>query len=237
MKKAIGGLVLALSIGPLGFASVPELYLVSGATNHSSVGAAGVVQYSNSNFEGWNIIIAFGNSLSPTLNPYGLDLKPTAIECKKVGGCSELRIWLTDTDFTDPAQNWTIGYSDTSLKAGTSTTLKAWVGTNNNPFEADGSDGRPATGTFLGAAGPLTSTTGDVTSSVVGPTVGMGTGGPNPYSLTLEALFSGCVGTNCGAYGGDAQITGTIPEPASVALFGTVLALCASRLLKRRKVS
>jgi|SwirhisoilCB2_FD_contig_31_27589244_length_829_multi_19_in_0_out_0_1 hypothetical protein len=236
MKKLLLGIGLALAVGPLAFASVPTLFISSGATTHTETGAAGTVVYTNGNFNGWEIDLAFGDSKSPGLDPFGLQLQATTIECKSrtTGAhsvpveCADLRIWLSDTDFAQQP-GFIVGYSLTSVSGSIGpTTMKSWVGPGNTLFESDGSDGRPSGGTALPTI-TLTATGGhnDTLPVSVSP----------PYALTIETLFTGsCAGVNCASYGSTATISAIpVPEPASVALFGTVLGLCATRLLRRRK--
>jgi hypothetical protein len=55
----------------------------------------------------------------------------------------------------------------------------------------------------------------------------------NPVSLELATIFTTTV---AGGFNVGGNIS-SVPEPAAVALFGTVLALCASGLRRRRKLS
>jgi hypothetical protein len=56
-----------------------------------------------------------------------------------------------------------------------------------------------------------------------------GVGSVAPYSLTLDQVFTA---TNNGLFSVDGSVS-SVPEPGAVMLFGTVLALCASRLRRR----
>jgi hypothetical protein len=53
-----------------------------------------------------------------------------------------------------------------------------------------------------------------------------------PYSLTLDQVFT-ATGTDALSFSVDGSVS-SVPEPGAVMLFGTVLALCASKLRRRR---
>jgi hypothetical protein len=101
--------------------------------------------------------------------------------------------------------------------AGGTTRQTAWVGINTL------FDHSSQIGTFVG----------DFTSpGVFSGTTSGGSAPTNPFSLTLQQVFD--------AHGGnvtfsvDGSIT-SVPEPGAIVLFGSVLALCASRLRRRQR--
>jgi hypothetical protein len=230
MKRILFSAGLVLIMGHVASANVPELFIKTGGTTITVVGAGNSVSYSNANFGGWNIKTLFGDSSSPGLEPYGLDETSLTATCVGGGTCADLHVWLSDTDFNEVVTGFATSYSGTVTGAG-QTTQKAWVGLGNTFFQGDGSDGSPTVsgGSLIGSLGPFSAPT------AAGFATGGPAAGPSNYSLTIEQIFKGCTGVNCASYSVDGNITG-VPEPASVVLFGTILAFCASRL-RRRKVA
>jgi hypothetical protein len=228
---------LALMTGPMAFADAPELYISSGTANSGVVGiggSGGTVFYKNSNLGGWNIQLVFGASNSPSDIPFGIDISTLTAACVGGGACAPLDIWLSDINFTQPSGSFLNTYSLTSVSGSASTTQSAWDDPMNNFF---GSTTPPSPNeappvndgaNFIGMVGPLTAGGTGGSESGGGPESG------TPYSLTLEDIFAGCTGTSCVFYSSDGAITGGVPEPGAVVLFGTVLTFCASKLRRRR---
>lgn len=217
--------VVALMSVTMAFGSTPELFLETGATNVTVVGSSNTVTYDNGDFGGWDIDLVFGASNSPSDIPYGIDITSLEAACDRRATCAPLDIWLSDTGFTTAADAFLNTYSLTSNSGHASTTQYAWDDPGDAIFGTTGSDGAD----FIGSVGPLKS--GGSGGDITGP--GPETGSP-AYSLTLEDVFAGCTGTNCVFYSTDGSITGLpVPEPGAVVLFGTVLALCASKLRRR----
>jgi hypothetical protein len=223
MKGLLLSAALAVTFGPLAMAT-PELTLVSGAANSGAVlGSGSTVQYSNTNFNGWNVSIVFGTSNSPNLQGvnglFGIDITSLTATCTG-GNCSAnpLDIFLSDNGFTQPVGvgGFTTTYSST--QTGGSTTQMAWESATNTFF---------AQTTAIGTVGPFT-------SSNHGSATGGGPAGPSPYSLTIEDIFN--AGGSPASFSTDGNIT-SVPEPGAVVLFGTVLVLCASGLQRRRRLS
>jgi hypothetical protein len=217
MRKLLLGAALSLAIGGMAFATAPnpELIVTSGTTTTGIlIGNAGSVTFNSANFAGWDITIIAGASNSPSLTPFGIDLTTLSAEC--ISTCATLDVQLSDQNFTQIVPGLTQTYSGT-LTGAASTTQMAWADDTNTDF---------GHGIPLGTLGPFT------TSFAASKTTGVSL--TSPYSLTIEDTFAGCNGSGCASYSTDADITG-VPEPASVALFGGILALCASRL-RRRKV-
>ena len=231
MRGMLLGAALTLTIGGLAFAgtSNPELMITDGATVLCGVAGQpagctgntgnGSVTYSNANFGGWNITIIAGASNSPGETPFALDLTTLAVECA-AASCSTLTVDLSDIGFTPTKETDTVGYSATDTGAAASTSESGYYSTTNNYF---------ALTSLIGTVGPFVGA-GAFAGHASGP-------GPttSPYSFTLVNTFAACTGAGCASYSSDSNIT-SIPEPASVALFGTVLVFCASRL-RRRKAS
>ena len=244
-RALFSGAALVLMTGSLAFAGTPELFLQSGASTVTcAVTGGGCIvlgssaQYTDANFAGWNIHLAFGESSSPSIVPFGLDLTSLTAACVGGGTCADLQIWLSATDFTTPSLGFTNTSSVTSAVGAASTTQYAWDDPGNRIFGSKAGTGvgpivAPLVNDgahFIGSVGPLT--TGGSGVSVVGGGPELGTGA-HLYSLTIEDVFKGCTGANCVFYSADGAITG-VPEPGAVVLFGTVVALCASKLRRRR---
>ena len=231
MKRLLFAAALALAGGGLASASVPELFIVTGGTAVTVIGVGSTVSFSSANFGGWELDLVFGKTNSPTLSPFGLDLTTLSEGCVGGGTCADLHVWLTAVDFAQSESSFTSAFSSTQTGTNASSSQRAWVGLGNTLFESNGADGPPTV-------------TGGTPISTVGPFNGPGAfagsqsaaikAGPAAYSLTIEDIFKGCSGTSCASYSTDGNITGGVPEPASVALFGMALALCASRLRKRK---
>jgi hypothetical protein len=220
MKRLLGlGVLLGALFANAAFATV-ELKLVSGGTMLIVVGADGDVSYKTpklTTFNGWTISMAAGSSYSPSTTPFGLDEYTLTV---KGGGTSELDVYLSDTGFNVPVSAGGFMSTFSATTTGNKlalTSQKAWVDPGNAIF------GTSAAG-FIGTVGPFAPTGGK------GTVAGGEAGGPL-YSLTLEQIFK--TGGGVVSFSADGNIT-TVPEPASVVLFGTMLVLCASRMRRRR---
>jgi|SRR5579862_2918794 len=219
MKLMLIGTLLIFALVQMAFAT-PELQLTSGTSSATVVGSGSTVTYSNSNFDGWNILVVFGASNSPNLSGanglYGIDITSLTATCATPTLCSghPLDIFLSDTGFTQavPAGGFQSDYSST--QTGGSTWQKAWDDTTNTIF---------GQGTYIGEVGPFTGTNH-------GSVRGGGPAGPSAYSLTIEDQFaSGSAGAS---FSTDGDISG-VPEPGAMILLGTVLVFCAGKLRRR----
>jgi hypothetical protein len=212
MKNLILGAALALAVGGMAFASTPELRITSGGSDSGIISGT---SFTNTNFAGWNVTVS-AQTHSPSLTPVGMDLGTIAAECLNAT-CADLVVQFTDNGYTALVNSLT--QSITANNVGTtSTTQMAWSDNTNTLF---------GHGTPLGTIGPLPDSFVKTSLTTnVSPTI--------PFSLTIQDTLAGCTGCSV-QYSLDANITGTpIPEPASVALFGGILALCASRLRRRK---
>lgn len=168
----------------------------------------------------WSIDFVSGTTYSPSDSPVGLDLGALTATCSG-GDCASdnLKIEYSDTDFDDPTPTFLAQLTATINGVGT--------------VEQDA---------FYGPANSINGKSGTVCNlgpysvSSLGSCNGGGpvTGSP-AYSLTLEDIF-----TDTGNTGSlvtlsvDGSIS-AVPEPGALVLFGTVLALCGTKL--RRKLS
>jgi len=242
MKKLFLGVFIALAIASAAFAtSTDELMVcINGASCITVVdtGTSNSISYSNSNFGGWDLKVIFGTSGSNANVQPALDLTSLTATCTSATGCgtNTLDVLYSDINFnvpTTPGQ-WSNQYSTTiTTSAGRagSTSELAWVDTSNTIF------GTPAGGA-IPTVGPFTSTNSGTTL-----------GGPfttkSPYSVTVEQIFSDnsscstttapfCTGSGL-TFSSDGSVSGSpVPEPTAIILFGTVVALCTSRLRRRR---
>jgi hypothetical protein len=161
---------------------------------------------------GWTIDVSAGISFGPA---------DTTIDLSSINaasnGAAPLTVTFSDTGFTTPSPSFLMfGFGTLAHGAGTAG-LKAWVDTTNTIF------GEPVGG-LIGSVGP---TSANYTYSING-----GSGDVTPYSITEALTLTGNEGT---LWSTDSMVT-SVPEPATVVLFGSVLLLCASKL-RRRKVS
>jgi len=213
---------LTILMGQMAFADVPQLNLKVGANPVTNVvGSGNSVSFTSTNFFGWTLNIVFGASNSPGLVPYGIDLTSLSAACG-IASCGQLTIQLSDTGFTQPSPSFKTFYSSSDTGSTASTTQTAYDDPNNVIF---------GTTNLIGTVGPLLGPGGSGTAQGGGPEVG---GVAHPYSLTINDVFAGCSsGVGCVSYSSDGNITG-VPEPGAVVLFGSVLAICASRLRRRK---
>ncbi|HEX8755456.1 MAG TPA: PEP-CTERM sorting domain-containing protein [Steroidobacteraceae bacterium] len=233
--KHLSGLGLAVAIAVMAagtaLATPIELTATSGGGPSTTVllpntSGGSQVTYSNANFNGWNIKIAFGISDSPSLTGGALDLT-TVANCLTT--CNPLTIAISDVGFMTPVgpNGLSTGLSYTQLENPATITQWAYMDTGNAYFgstdltAATDFDGRydPSTASLIGMVslnGP-----GAVSSG------GGGSGATGPYSLTLVDQFcsspSGANGTCTGGVSFSSDGAITAPEPGGLALFGAGL--------------
>jgi hypothetical protein len=178
--------------------------------------AAGTLLVTGS-IAGWTINVTSGVTNSPGLTPVGLDLTVQAT-------CTSCTAGL-DIQFSDQNYNVPVGINgflttyhanDTGTGTTGSTSESAFFSNTNNNF---------AETTLIGTVGPFGGAGGSG-SAIGGPIAAI-----PPYSLTLDQTFTANIGE---FFSTDGNVTGQVPEPGAVVLFGTVLALCASKLRRRR---
>jgi hypothetical protein len=201
------------------FNPATDVGLAGGIVGDSS-DSAGTTTASG-DINGWVVKITSGTSASPSDVPVGLDVSSFTATCSgSLGaGCSmdPLDIQFSDINFNPANPAFVTGYSLTSLTGTGSTSESAYYSNSNAVF---------AETTLIGTVGPLTGVTGGTASGGVGSTA--------PYSLTLDQVFEADGSGASVAYSVDGSIS-SVPEPAAVMLFGTVLALCATRLRRMRR--
>lgn len=181
----------------------------AGATTVVVAGSCSTM-YSNSNFNGWDISLAFGASNSPGLSPFGIDLA-ALVSCDGGALCTAnpLKIFYSDTNFNVPvaAGDFQNAYSATFGGSGSGTTNElAWASSTNSLFA-------------LGGANKIGSGVGPFSGTNAGTAVG-GPAETAPYSLTVEDTFTDTTGSV--SFSTDTNVTAT-PEPSSLVLLGAGL--------------
>jgi len=219
-------MALALSTAGYAFAAsiLDEIQLISGSSSTTisdngpgdiNPADASIATFS-ANFNGWDILVAYGTSHAPDLSPFALDLGVMAT-CA-VGGCTQpLDVYFTDVGYTDASRSngFAAGFSDTQSGSG-EVTASAWYSNLNTPFSEQN---------LIGTIGPFTATDFSSTSDGSNDAV------PD-YSLTLEEVFSSA-GDGVVLFSSDGNISTETPEPSSATLLGA-LALIVVTLWRRR---
>jgi hypothetical protein len=219
MRGLLLALTLSVALSTSAFATA-ELQLKSGLTTvtilDNGVGdadpAIGQVIFSGA-VGSWSINLTSGLSfgpLGPTMDVGSLDATTSSAD--------PLTITFTDTGFSTPSPGFMLASSGHIVTGSGTAMIKGWVDDTNTVF------GEPAAG-LIGSLGPFS---GAYFQSVTG-----GPAGVPLYSLTEAVTLT--TGSSGVTWGTDSSIA-PVPEPAAVALFGSVLLLCASKL-RRRKVS
>lgn len=179
---------------------------------------------------GWTISVTTGTSNSPVTNApiTGLSVSGTLSTCNGPGlpdnglcATQALEVLFSDQNFGVPSPTADFRFHDsTTINGAGSATASGYFSQTNNNFAESAA----------GLIGTVNFTTDDGTNVIKAATA------TKPYSETIDDVFD--VPTT----GGVTYTPGTtisadpVPEPASIAFFGGVIALCASRL-RRRKVA
>jgi hypothetical protein len=233
-KIALGAAVLAVSVGTTFATTTDELQITAGGltatiTDNGTCVGSGCAALSNDenlsagtttvsgSIDGWNIFVTSGTSYSPGDVPFALDIASLTATCAG-GGCSAdpLDIKYSDVGFSPASPGYQTTYSSTMTGSNASTTESAYYSNSNTLFTES---------TLIGTVGPFTTSNAGSASG--------GAGSVAPFSLTLDQMFSD-VGGGAASFSVDGNLT-AVPEPAAVMLFGTVLALCATRLRRMRR--
>jgi len=145
-------------------------------------------------------------------------------------GTSTLSVYFADTGFSPSGV--------TGLSVGFSTPGETGALAVQTAYATSGNINPLAAGNLTPTAGLTVCGTPNLTIhgpiATPGTTVGTTCAAPGaPFSLAIAETFTAAPGQGFNLNG---TISG-VPEPASIALFGTVLALCASGFRRRRKLS
>lgn len=216
------------------FAGPIEMFLTSGGQttmvligntgNPSSVSFSGTLN-------GWTITSGTGGtSYSPNLDTaIGIDLGGYTATCVAVGGCSSdpLTIAISATGFTTPIDTKGFLMEFSGNVHGGSVTSSAYWDTANTYF----CNGANTASVDCGSAdliGSLTLNSTGAKSTLGGPDT------IRSYSITVINTFSAGSGGDP-SYSVDTTVVQSVPEPATLALFGAGLLGCAWMIGRRRR--
>jgi hypothetical protein len=230
----IASLAAAMSIGTA-FAGPIEMYLTSGGKTTTvligNTGDPSSVSYTGT-INGWTITAGTGGtSYSPGLNTLvGIDLGGYTATCVGVGGCSKdpLTIAVSATGFTTPidTNGFLMDFSG-NVHGGEVTTSAYWDTADTYFCNSAGSAKNACSPCDLIDTMTLGNGSGNYSAL----------GGPDTirsYSLTIVDTFAAGLGGDP-SYSVDTTVTSSVPEPATLALFGAGLFGCAVAVSRRRR--
>jgi len=182
---------------------------------------------------GFNIVLnisqskpAIGSAGAPQLdlNFTATDIAGVAPDCSAASPCS---VWLfaSDNGFTAPGAA-TLNIAGNQPPGGT-VNARAWGGTTNNTVDLTGT-APGITANLLINSGNMTNATGAQQNFAFTGSGGT-LGGVTPYSLTIGVNI---IGTGPGTTTGDEHLS--VPEPATMALFGLGLVGFGAASRRRR---
>jgi len=228
MMRLLLVVLLVVALAQVTSATTATMELVSGPTTviitdnggGDSNPAVGGIIYSNTNLNGWSVVVTSGSSNSPGVSPFGIALLSVTATST---GPNELDIYFGDKNFSVPA-DFQMTFSLTKTGTGTgSGTEKGWVDNTNTGLPLPG--GTPAGG-LIGTIGPFSTSN---TGTVVG-----GPKGVPLYGLTLEEILKDTSGTDVFTANG---ILSPTPEVSTMLLFGTGFLAVGFAMRRRRAVA
>jgi len=181
--------------------------------------------------DGWTINTTAGGSNSPgcpsagvngvgCINDDDISAQITGTTCSVATPCSLVAFFESDGFTAEPG--FITAYSSV-LQTGALATQNVFIGAGAVNLAAGNLAPAPV-GAACGAA---------LSSGPPGVAALASACGPGSGTIEIMTTFKA---TGDGAFNVNGNVA-AVPEPASVALFGTILALCASGLRRRRKVS
>jgi hypothetical protein len=191
----------------------------------------GALTINAATFNGWDVTISEGGSNSPNC-PVAGNNGPGCMDTTNINaensGAGTLAAVFADTGFTPTGSTGLTVANTSALQTGFLETQQAYAtaGTVNNLAPGSTLAADEAGLSTCGLA--LFSSPPGVTATPTGCVTPVA-----PFSLELATVFTT---TAAGGFDVGGNIS-SIPEPAAVTLFGTLLAFCASGLRRRRKLS
>ena len=163
---------------------------------------------------GWSISVSSGTSFSPSRRARWARSDFIDGRLQRHLRWHQLHALFSDINFSPANPSFITQYSTTmTVTSGTASTSESAYFSNANTLFTES--------TLIGTVGPFNATgSGSATGGI---------GSVAPYSLTLDQVFNS---GGSAIFSSDGSVA-SVPEPGAVMLFGTVLALCASKLRRR----